>query len=631
LKSLTIYKRVVRAVIKYNPLFNEARFSKAYYLAKETFKGEKALNDKLYLNHPLSIAYRLSSLKVDEDTLIATMIHRVMYKDNSLEKTILDEFGQDVLDLVKNVIRVDNIKVPEDMEEKQMDGLRKLYLSISNDLRVVLIKTAERLHELEMLDETKDVEMGKKLARETLLVHVPITDILGIWDLKWRLEDLSFKFLNEVAYNSLLAEITDSKDKMESYIRRVTYVIEKELTNEGLTEFSISGRVKNLYSIYKKIVYKNKSLDEIYDIIAIRIVLNSQTDCYRVLGIVHNFWRPLTDRIKDYIAVPKINGYRSLHTTIFCLDNHLTEIQIRTKDMHEEAEFGMAAHLVYGQRKMAFIPSEIQQRWIASLKNIKFQDDLFKETDVDYKKKLKVDVFQDHIFVFTPKGHVKDLPKGATPIDFAYSVHTDLGKLLKGAKVNGKMVPLSTQLDNGDIVEILTREDGSGPKREWLGNVKTSKAKTKIKAYLKQQKRDEYVKAGKEILEQELTKIDKKIDTYHKKKLVTALPYEEIEDIYAAIGEGGLSLALVLKKAFPEVKRHDQNTKKEDLKKKKKGTVVIEGLSGLSTRVAQCCNPKVGDKVKGYSTIGRGISIHHESCPIINKVDPKRVFNASYE
>jgi len=628
-KPQTIYKRIVKAAKKNNASFDESLLKKAYFYAKDSYKGRKLSNGDIFFIHPLKTTYRLSLIKIDETSLLASILHEVDLKNLKVKKEFKAKFGEDVYFLVKKINKLKKIKYLEDMEPRQIDSLRKLFLSTSEDLRVLLVLMAKRIHLLEMLKYNEDGNEQKRFSKETQEIYVPIADGLGMWEFKWRLEDLSFKLLHPEAYADISSEITESKVKMESYIRRVTRVLAKEIKSCGMNNVKISGRVKNIYSIYKKIQFKGKSIDEIYDIIAIRIIVKDNSECYKTLGCVHKLWRPLANRIKDYIAVPKMNGYRSLHTTVFCLNNHLTEIQIRTNDMHDEAEYGMAAHLAYSGKKTSFKPTDSQNKWITELMSVRYDETIMEEDS--YRENLKVDVFSDHIFVFTPKGHVKDLPRGATVIDFAYAVHSLLGNALKGAKVNGRMVPLSTELNNGDVVEIISKGSGGGPKMEWINLVKTSKAKTKIRAFLRLEKREEYIKKGRIVLEKELMKNDISMKKENQDNAIKKFPYDSMEDIYVAIGEGVISVSLVIKRMFPDLVKVVPKKKTITSKDLKKSSgVIVEGEKNMISRLAKCCAPNHADSIAGYVTIGRGISIHKKSCKFLKNVSQDRILKARW-
>jgi len=628
LKPLTIVKRIIRNYKKYNSSYDESAFYDAFYFVKKLYKRRKSIDGEAYIIHHLRSAYRLSELKVDDKTLIASILFDCSSEEQEFVNTrpvILEKFGQEIAELLDGAWKLTKVKYLMDMEEKQIHTLRKLVLSLTNDIRVILIEMSHRWHRLKMYDTLGPSEEKTRLARETLEISVPIADGLGIWELKWRLEDLSFKFLKPEAYHYISSNITESKTKMDSYIRKVTNMMKSELKQHGVENYVITGRVKNLYSIYKKVVIKNRSLDEIYDIIAIRIIVDRVEDCYQVLGIIHGLWRPLTYRIKDYIAVPKMNGYRSLHTTIFCIDNHLTEVQIRTHEMHEEAEYGHAAHLAYRTKKMASFPSKEQTKWIMNLKYIKLEVD----KDDNIKQRMNADVFSDHIFVFTPKGHVKDMVEGSTPIDFAYAIHTNLGNTCVGAKVNGKMIQLDTKLKNGDVIEILSKKSSSGPKMAWLSMVKTSRAKNKIRSFLKSENRDENMKIGRELLLKELVAISLKLSNEDKKKILEKLPYNYIEDVYVAIGEGSLSPSLVVKKIDTRP-RNIAGINKRHVKVNyiDKSSILIEGEKNFDTKIAKCCNPKNNDEIVAYITVRTGISIHKKSCGFIQKANKDRLINA---
>jgi len=631
LKPITLCKRIIKRVKKYDSASNLKLIEQAFFLAKDLYKKKNLVTDYSLLEHALNTAYRLSELKVDKDTIIAAILHDSVYCSVEAEDKIKELFGEEVYLLIKDIEKLNKIKYLDDMDANQLDILRKLYLSTVQDLRSILIRLAERLNYLEII-ENKDVLLEKEihlLARETMDVLVPLADGLGVWDLKWRLEDLSFKYLNIKAYKMIDSHIKDSKSKMRSYIRRVSVLINKELKRDNIFDSDITGRVKNLYSIYKKIIYKNRDINEIYDIIAIRIVVKNISECYQVLGLIHHLWRPVTYRIKDYIAVPKMNSYRSLHTTVFCLDNHMTEIQIRTKEMNEEAEFGLAAHLIYGQKKVSLSPDKEQHKWIESLKNLKYENYSDSKLKDQYEKRLKINLFNESIFVYTPKGHIKDLPTGSTSIDFAYSIHSDLGNSCIGAKINGKMVALKTELKNGDIIEIISRDFAKGPKREWLKFVKTSRANNKIKAFLKKKERNQNIKIGKEILLKGLSTYNKKLTTSIRKNILEKTAYENIDAVFKAIGEKTISIESILNKIFKTVPVTKPRGRIKKVKKTKE--VIVEGEKNYKIRFAKCCNPKNTDELVGYITIGKDISVHSKECTELSNLKKDRILKVSWK
>lgn len=640
---------LVKRVNEYTNKVSEKRLEKALIFASEAYDGMKRRSGGTVLQHAIETAKILTTLKVDEETLIAALLHEVPEYSEKHYNQIASKFGKNVALLVSAYEKMAAINVSHGGSE--METLRKMALVMAKDLRVVLIKLSDRLHNLQTL-ENLDRELQKKMARETLDIYVPLSSRLGVYRVRSVLEDLCFKYLNESEYRNIQAQLKVLGKKKKNAIDDIINAVEDFLKEKGI-KASVAGRYKNTYSIYKKLKKKGKtSIDDIHDIFAIRIILPTNGedkigDLYELIGYFHNRWKPLPGRFKDYVGFPKPNGYRSLHTTVIGLAPHShkepVEIQIRTEKMHEEAEYGIAAHWLYKESRGKstqvkdendlLAKHEAQMDWIQSLAKLSMHFD--NEGGDDVMKELKVDLFQDRIFVFTPDGEVKDLPQGSTPIDFAYSVHTDVGNKCIMAKVNGSVVPLSYELQNGEVVEIITRSN-SLPKLEWLSFAKTSGARTKIKGYFRSFDQDQNFKEGKDLLNKKLVQIGKpKLDpklTALKNFNGEEIPLKRREEIVKQVGSGSVLASSVIKKMYtPEEILGDsprRGTQKTEVKIERESNVgkhiFVGGEKGLPVKLAQCCKPAFGQQIAAFITRGQSVSIHKKDCPIYKSSNSDR-------
>jgi GTP pyrophosphokinase len=604
---------------------------KAYLKASECHKDQVRKTGESYIIHPLATAYYLAELGMDKASIIVGLLHDTVedtdYKIEELEK----DFGSEVASLVEGVTRLGGVKYFG--KRGKAEDLRKLLLIMAKDLRVIVVKLADRLHNMQTIYALPSIKR-KKIAKETIEIYAPLASRLGMGEIKGILEDLSFKYYLPNEYKKTLELLGKDQDSRDAYVSKVVGHIKDKLKKEKI-KAQIEGRAKHLYSLYKKLEKHNSDISKIYDLEAIRIIVGSISDCYKVLGIMHKEWKPLLKRIKDYIAIPKPNGYRSLHTTVFALDGKIIEIQIKTQEMHEEAEWGIAAHWHYKEiKKSKEVPERL--RWINKL--LSWQKELGAS---EFMEGFKSDVFQDRIFVFTPKGEAIDLPEGATPVDFAYAIHTQIGNSCIGAKVNGKIVPLSYDLKNGSLVEIITSKKQLGPSRDWIRFVKTPTALHEIRKWLRGQDKDKNLDIGKDLLNEELKKIGKTVDKISKKDLdfyKAKNTYSDLDSILIAIGEGFLKPKKVLSDLYFSENNikpksgifnkilpiFNKNTKKEP-------KIIVEGEQNMLLSIASCCSPKPYVPIRGYITRGKGISIHKSSCAnIVNKKD-NRVLNASWE
>ena len=602
---------------------------KAYNLAFEAHKEQKRDSGEPYIIHPIEVATILAELGMDTSTIVAGLLHDVIEDTEYTYDDIKNLFGEEVANLVSGVTKITKMEY-KSKEEQQADNFRKMLLAMADDIRVIIIKLADRLHNMRTLKYRKK-EKQKKTAMETLDIYAPLAHRLGISKIKWELEDLSFRYLHEEEYYDLVKQVAEKRTEREIYIKKIIEDMYNKLEEAGI-DSDIDGRPKHFFSIYKKMVTKNKSIEQIFDLTAIRVLVNTVKDCYEVLGIVHTIYKPIPGRFKDYIAMPKPNMYQSLHTTVIGPQGKTFEIQIRTFEMHRTAEYGIAAHWKYkegdnnGETKEKNFESKLV--WLRDM--LEFQ----KETAdaQEFIEGFKIDLFTDEIFLFTPKGVVIDLPNGATPIDFAYRIHTDIGNKCVGAKVNGKIVPLDYKLKTGEIVEVLTSNNAKGPNMDWLNIAKSNQAKSKIRSWFKKAKKEENISKGKELIEKELKKQGvhfadiAKGETYE--KFVKRNNINGMDDLYALIGLGAISASSFIWKLKDENQSKDEkvieeNTNKiieDNISKAQRNKIdqtvgiTVKGVDNLMIRFAKCCNPVPGDDIMGYITKGRGISVHRADC-----------------
>ena len=617
---------------QYNPIIDTARIIQAYNFAEEAHRGQFRKSGEKYFFHPIEVSLILAELEMDEDTIISGLLHDVVEDTGITLKEIEDHFGKEVALLVDGVTKLGKIHY-ESKEERQAENLRKMLLAMANDIRVILIKLADRLHNMRTLKYMTDEKKMEK-AKETLEIYAPIANRLGISKIKWELEDLSLLYIHPEEYYDLVNKVNKRREERLSYINKVISDL-KDSISKLYIDCEIYGRPKNFYSIYKKMYLQHKNFEEIYDLTAIRVLVNSVKDCYGVLGAVHALWKPIPGRFKDYIATPKPNMYQSLHTTLVGERGEPFEIQIRTYDMHRVAEYGIAAHWKYkeGSNDTRFTDMDDKLTWLRQM--MEWQKDL--NDPREFMDSLKIDLFNNQVYVFTPNGEVIELPVGATPVDFAYKIHSGVGNKCVGAKVNSRIVPLNYQLSNGQIVEILTAKNSNGPSRDWLKFVKTTQAKNKIKHWFKKERREENIEKGKDMLDKDIRR-----SGYNPKKLLRAewmssiydkLSMNNVDDLYAAIGYGGIMLSQVTPK-LREFYRSEQKEKstdnnanekpieiKEDKSPRKvsKEGVHVKGIDNVLIRFAKCCNPVPGDDIIGFITRGKGVTVHRADCTNFEK------------
>ena len=605
---------------------------KAIYFATYAHKEQIRKSGEAYIVHPIQVAGILAELKLDPDTIATGFLHDVVEDTGFSIDDIEYEFGKDVAFLVEGVTKLGKIKYKSHAEQ-QAENHRKMLLAMANDLRVIMVKLADRLHNLRTLKFHKP-EKQRMIAEETLEIYAPLAHRLGMNKIKWELEDTSLRYLNPQQYYRIVHLMNSKRDEREEYIETTIENI-KQATKDLDIEAVIYGRPKHIYSIYRKMKDQKKQFSEIYDLLAIRVLVDSIKDCYAVLGAIHTKWKPMPGRFKDYIAIPKANMYQSIHTTVIGPGGRPVEIQIRTFEMHQVAEYGVAAHWAYkegNKEKVTNDPLQKQLDWFKDL--IELQNET--KDAKDFMNSVKEDIFGDKVYVFTPKGDVSELPLGSGPLDFAYNIHTEVGNKTVGAKVNNKIVPLNYQLKTGDIVEVLTSANSFGPSRDWINLVFTTRAKNKIKRFFKLQDRDENIIKGRELLEKQITELGFNFKDFMTKQgmkdIAARFNFGTEEDLFAAIGFGEISYQTVANKMTEKARREiedqkvvetafekttPQGQKKESQKMKirHEGGVIIEGVDNLLIRLSRCCNPVPGDAIVGYITKGRGISVHRKDCP----------------
>jgi (p)ppGpp synthetase, RelA/SpoT family len=619
------FNKLVEKIKVYNPGCNIALMEKAYALSKNAHDGQLRESGEPYISHPLEVAHILADLELDCPAIIAGILHDTVEDTYCTFEQLKEQFGEEIAALVDGVTKLDRIPYTT-KEEQQAENLRKMFLAMAKDIRVILIKLADRLHNMHTL---KFVPPEKQLekARETLEIYAPLAHRLGISKIKWELEDICLRYTDPKGYYELVEKIAKKRKEREAYINQIIEEIKSKTLELGIAA-NIDGRPKHFYSIYRKMQEQNKTIDQIYDLFALRVIVNSVKDCYAVLGMVHELYKPIPGRFKDYIAMPKPNMYQSLHTTLIGHEGTPFEVQIRTWDMHRVAEVGIAAHWKYKEGRSVTTDFDNKLTWLRQM--LDWQKD--SRDANEFVESVKVDLFSDEVFIFTPKGDVVNLPRGSTPIDFAYAIHSAIGNKMMGAKVNGEMVRLSYELKNGDIIEILTSSNVHGPSRDWLKIVKSSQARNKINQWFKKENREENVLRGKENIERELKKQGMTYSQLFKTEWIEILlkkyNFTSLEDVYSAVGYGGISSSKIVTRLKEEykktVKLEELEQEEEEVEvpakadKKKKNApesgIIVKGIENCLVRLSRCCNPVPGDNIIGYITRGRGVSVHRADC-----------------
>ncbi|MFQ6058822.1 MAG: RelA/SpoT family protein [Anaerolineae bacterium] len=600
---------------------------RAYNLAAEAHQGQMRATGDPYVQHSLAAADILADMRLDLATIAATLLHDVPEDTHVPLGRIQQDFGDEIAKLVDGVTKLSRIKW-ESLEEEEAESLRKMFLAMAEDIRVVLIKLADRLHNMRTLWALPP-DKQRKIARETLEIFAPLANRLGIWQMKWELEDLALRYLEPEKYEEIAGLLAERRAEREAYIGKVINILRAKLAEERI-EAEITGRPKHIYSIYKKMARKGVTFDQIYDVHGLRIIVDQVQDCYAALGVVHALWRPIPGEFDDYIAVPKENLYRSLHTAVVGPGRKPLEIQIRTREMHVVAEYGIAAHWRYKEQVKRDATLEEKIAWLRQLMD--WRQEL---TDARaFVDSLKTDVFQDQVYVFTPKGDIIDLPAGATPIDFAYRIHSEVGHRCRGAKVNGRLVALDYQLKTGEQVEILTAKRG-GPSRDWLnphlGYIKTSRAREKIRQWFRRQERTATIAQGREVLDKELRRLGVEEKSYE--EIAKLFKYDKVDDFLAAIGSGDINTQQIAIRILQLEHEEEEEMALPEVAPPPPPVsgIMVSGVGDLLTRVAGCCNPLPGDDVVGYITRGRGITLHRRDCPnILRLSDRDRLIEVSW-
>ena len=607
---------------------------KAYQYAKEHHGDQCRKSGEPYIIHPIQVAYTLAEIGLDEATICAALLHDVVEDTDVTNEDLIREFGKEIAEMVAGVTKLGKLQFTTS-EEQQVEDYRKMFLAMGKDIRVILIKLADRLHNMRTLKFlSRDRQIAN--ARETMDLYAPLANRLGVYSLKWELEDLSFKYLYPEEFHELVAGLDKKREERLQFIEKIMADIRVELKKQKI-DAEVTGRAKHFYSIYRKMKRDNKTLDQIYDLFALRILVNSVKDCYAALGVVHEMYNPMPGRFKDYISVPKPNMYQSIHTTLLGEKGTPFEVQIRTWDMHRIAEYGIAAHWAYKDAsyskkgKQNVIVTEDKLSWLRE--TLEWQKDM--QDPQEFLNTLKTELFEDEVYVFTPKGKILVLPMGATPIDFAYSIHEEIGNHMVGCKINSKMMPIITKIQSGDIIEILTSDTQKGPSRDWLKFIKTTKAKSKIQAWFKREQREENIDRGKELIEKEVKRIGMSYTELFKQEYVNVAleryKFKNLEDMYASVGFGAISPVKIIARMLQEYRKdHNEENieaKIEELANQKKrpanaqnNGVIVKGIDNCLVKLSKCCHPVPGDNIIGYITKGRGVSIHRTDCSNIKEL-----------
>ncbi|NBK92230.1 bifunctional (p)ppGpp synthetase/guanosine-3',5'-bis(diphosphate) 3'-pyrophosphohydrolase [bacterium 1XD21-13] len=647
-----LYQELIRSVRKYHPSTDISMIEKAYRIASKAHEGQLRKSGEPYIIHPLCVAIILADLELDKETIVSGLLHDAVEDTVMTTEEIAKEFSEEVALLVDGVTKLGQLSYSKDKIEIQAENLRKMFLAMAKDIRVILIKLADRLHNMRTLQYMKP-EKQKEKARETMDIYAPIAQRLGISKVKNELDDLSLKYLEPEVYYELKEQISDKKSAREAFVQGIVEEVKRHMENGGI-EAHVDGRVKHFFSIYKKMVNQNKTLDQIYDLFAVRIIVDTVKDCYAALGVIHEMYTPIPGRFKDYVAMPKPNMYQSLHTTLIGPNGQPFEIQIRTFDMHKTAEYGIAAHWKYKEssdgKKTVDQQEAEKMSWLRQI--LEWQRDMSDNKEFMNLLKSDLDLFSESVYCFTPTGDVKTLPSGSTPIDFAYSVHSAVGNKMIGARVNGKLVTIDYTIQNGDRIEVLTSQNSRGPSRDWLNVVKSTQAKNKINQWFKHQFKDENILKGKELLAQYCKVKSIVMSDIMKPEFQNVVMrkygFRDWDSVLAAIGHGGLKEGQVINKMTEEYEKlhkkevtdekvleavTDNKDSKIRIAKSKSG-IVVKGLTDVSVRFSKCCSPVPGDEIIGFVTRGRGVSIHRTDCiNVLNlqELERRRLIDAEWQ
>lgn len=649
-----LYKELIDRVRKYHPNADISMIEKAYHLAAQFHDGQMRKSGEPYIIHPLSVALILADMELDKETIVAGLLHDTVEDTSMSLEEIAKEFSPEVADIVNGVTKLGQLGFDADKVEIQAENLRKMFLAMAKDIRVIIVKLADRLHNMRTLQYMKP-EKQKEKARETMEIYAPLAQRLGISKLKIELDDLSLQYIEPEAYHELVENVAMGKEHRDSYVQSLVDEVSECINAAGI-KAEIYGRAKHFFSIYKKMVNQHKTLDQIYDLFAVRILVESVKDCYASLGVIHEHYKPIPGRFKDYIAMPKPNMYQSLHTTVIGPEGTPFEIQIRTYEMHRTSEYGIAAHWKYKESGEGATPIGEEQKlsWLRQI--LEWQQDMSDNKEFVSLIKSDLNLFSDTVFCFTPSGDVKNLPNGSTPIDFAYAIHSAVGNKMIGAKVNGRLVPIDYVIQNGDRIEVLTSQNSRGPSRDWLSIVKSSQARSKINQWFRNLSKDENAQKGRELILSNAKAKGIEVATIFKddikERILRKFGFHTWEDLLVAVGQGGLKEGTIVNRAVSEyekdnpVKITDEQVlenladKKEEsivhanAVHKSKSGITVTGLHDVSVRFSKCCNPVPGDEIIGFVTRGRGVTIHRTDCiNIINlpEIDRARLIEAEWQ
>ncbi len=646
-----LYQELISSVRKYHPSADISMIQKAYEVAREAHKDQKRKSGEPYIIHPLCVAIILADLELDKETIVAGLLHDAVEDTWMTYEEVEKEFGSEVALLVDGVTKLGQLNYSKDKVELQAENLRKMFLAMAKDIRVILIKLADRLHNMRTLQYMKPEKQLEK-ARETMDIYAPIAMRLGISKIKVELDDLSLKYLKPEVYYDLVDKIALRKSEREEFVNSIVRQVKQHMDDAGIKS-QVDGRIKHFFSIYKKMVNQDKTIDQIYDLFAVRILVDTVKDCYGALGVIHEMYKPIPGRFKDYIAMPKPNMYQSLHTTLIGPNGQPFEIQIRTYEMHKTAEYGIAAHWKYKESSDGKVPvgkqEEEKLNWLRQI--LEWQRDMSDNREFMSLLKNDLNLFADNVYCFTPQGDVKTLPTGSTPIDFAYSVHSAVGNRMVGARVNGKLVPIEYEIQNGDRIEIITSQNSQGPSRDWLKLVKSTQAKNKINQWFKKELKEDNILKGKEMLAQYAKTKGYKIGNYLKNQYLEAVMHKygfrDWDSVLAAIGHGGLKEGQVFNKLLEAYEKENKKkiTDEEVLEAaaeaqeklhiaKSKGGIVVRGIHDVAVRFSKCCSPIPGDEIVGFVTRGRGITIHRTDCVNVlnmSEADRTRLIEAEWQ
>lgn len=646
-----LYKSLIERVRKYHPSADVSMIEKAYHIARDAHKGQTRKSGEEYIIHPLWVGIILAQLEMDKETIVAGILHDVVEDTVMTDEEIRQEFGDEVALLVDGVTKLGQLSYSADKLEVQAENLRKMFLAMAKDIRVIIIKLADRLHNMRTLQYMRPEKQLEK-AKETMDIYAPIAQRLGISKIKTELDDLALKYSQPEVFNDLVKQINARKTEREEFVQQIVDEVSTHMKNANI-DAEVNGRVKHFFSIYKKMVNQDKTVDQIYDLFAVRIIVDSVKDCYAALGVIHEMYTPVPGRFKDYIAMPKANMYQSLHTTLMSSIGQPFEIQIRTKEMHKTAEYGIAAHWKYKEsedgKKSVEAKEEEKLSWLRQI--LEWQRDMSDNREFLNLLKGDLDLFAEDVYCFTPNGDVKNLPNGSTPVDFAYAIHTAVGNKMVGARVNGKLVNIDYKIQNGDRIEILTSQNSKGPSRDWLSIVKSTQAKNKINQWFKKELKEDNILKGKDMLNQYAKTKGFKPGIYTKPQYMESVMHKygfrDWDSVLAAIGHGGLKEGQVFNKLVEAYEReHKKNLTDEQVLEaasesqeklhiaKSKSGIVVKGIHDVAVRFSKCCSPIPGDEIVGFVTRGRGITIHRTDCVnVLNmpEIDRKRLIEAEWQ